>query len=154
VVSGIRFYIGCGVVMVGSLLLTIYINERPYFFSPEMTDPGVISRALDAYASVGNLLTTLDTGLIAGLGLLLTYRPKQRYATRDIWPAAVSALCVGLSLYWGYVCSQNVEWAIESAITTLDVDKIQWPRQLQFFTIVLGVFFFADFVRRDLTRAD
>jgi hypothetical protein len=71
-----------------------------------------------------------------------------------LWPAAISAVCVCVSLYWGYISSQNVEWAIETIGENLGLDQIQLPRQLQCFTMLLGVVFFADFVRRDLTRVD
>jgi hypothetical protein len=61
---------------------------------------------------------------------------------------------VCVSLYWAYVSSQNVEWAIENSVGTLDLDKIQMPRQLQCLAMLLGVVFFADFVRRDLTKVN
>jgi hypothetical protein len=60
---------------------------------------------------------------------------------------------VCLSLYWGYIASQNVEWATEISAGT-GLDQIQWPRELQAFTMLLAVIFFADFVRRDLTKVD
>jgi len=130
------------------------INSRP-FATAEGGDPAAaLSKALDTYAEMNNYLTTLATGMLAGLGLFLTSRPKQRYAARDFWPAAVSAFSVCVSLYWGYISSQNIEWAIENSVGSLDLDKMQWPRLLQCFTMLTGVIFFADFVRRDVTRVD
>lgn len=150
--SGI-FYVAL-IVLAGVMAqFTNYINEKPYFL-PSVTDPAALSKAQDAYAAVNNLLTTLSTGLLAALGLFLTSRPKKRYPSRDVWLAVTSAVCVCISLYWGYVSAQNVEWAIESSISTLDIAKIQWPRQLQFYAMVLGVFFFADFLRRDLSKVE
>ena len=131
--------------------LTYYIDNLPYSVPPP-DDPAALSKAQDAYASVGNLLTSLATGLLAALGLFLTSTPKHRTPERELWPASLSALCVGLSVYFGYVSSQNVGWAIEYSIPTLDLPKIQWPRELQVYAILLGVFFFADFVRRDWTQ--
>jgi uncharacterized membrane protein len=133
--------------------LTYFINSRPFVIA-QATDPTALSKAQDAYAAVNNLLITLATGLLAGLGLFVTSRGKRRYSLRQFWPAIVSAVCVCASLYWGYISSQNVEWAIESSIGTLDCAMIQMPRQLQFLSMALGVLFFADFVRRDLTRVD
>jgi hypothetical protein len=121
---------------------------------PPPDDAAALSKAEDAYAAVGNLLTTLATGLLAALGLFLTSAQKQRDLAGELWPAALSALCVCLSIYFGYISSQNVGWAIEYSIPTLDLPKIQWPRELQFYALLLGVFFFADFVRRDRTKVD
>jgi hypothetical protein len=133
--------------------LTQYIDNLPYSVAAP-DDPAALSKAQDAYASVGNLLTSLATGLLAALGLFLTSAPKQRNPARELWPATLSALCVCLSVYFGYISSQNVGWAIEYSIPTLDLPKIQWPRELQVYAILLGVFFFADFVRRDWTKGD
>jgi hypothetical protein len=147
------FYASVVVVAVSMWGLTYFINSRPFVIA-QATDPTALSKAQDAYAAVNNLLITLATGLLAGLGLFVTSRGKQRYSLRQFWPAIVSAVCVCSSLYWGYISSQNVEWAIESSIGTLDCAMIQMPRQMQFLSMALGVLFFADFVRRDLTRVD
>lgn len=151
-INGTVFYVGCIIVAVAMWGLTHYINLKPFVVAQGGDPAAALSKALDAYAAMNNLLTTLSTGLLAGLGLFLTSRPKQRYDARELWPAAISALCVCVSLYWGYISSQNVEWAIENSIGSLDLDKIQLPRQLQCFAMLLGVVFFADFVRRDVVK--
>jgi putative flippase GtrA len=152
IVSGL-FYAGL-IILAGVMWrYTGYINSKPYVITPP-NDPVALSKAQDAYASVNNLLTTLGTGLLAALGLFLTRGDKRRYTGPRIWLAVVSAVCVCVSLYWGYISSQNVEWAIETSIGSLEFDMFQVPRQLQFHTMLLGVFFFADFVRRDLTEAE
>jgi thiol:disulfide interchange protein len=149
----IGFYAGLIVLAVAVWLLTQYIDNKAYTIPPP-DDPAALSRAEDAYAAVGNLLTTLATGLLAALGLFLTGTPKRRDSGRELWPATLSAVCVCLSVYFGYISSQNVGWAIEYSIPTLDLPKIQWPRELQFYAILLGVFFFADFVRQDRTKVN
>ncbi len=152
IVSGL-FYAGMILLAAVMWKYTGYINSQPYAISPP-TDPAALSKAQDAYASVNNLLTTLGTGLLAALGLFLTRGDKHPYTGPRIWLAVISAVCVCVSLYWGYISSQNVEWAIETSIGSLEFDMFQVPRQLQFHTMLLGVFFFADFVRRDLTQAE
>lgn len=152
IVSGL-FYLGLIVLAAAMAQFTDYINGLPYIL-PLSSDPVALGKAQDAYAAVNNLLTTLATGLLAALGLFLTSRPKRHEPAREVWLAVISAVCVCISLYWGFISAQNVEWAIEGSIPTLEVPKIQWPRQLQFYSMVLGVFFFADFLRRDLTKAD
>ena len=147
------FYMVCMVVALSMWGLSSYINGLQYVLAPS-DDPAALSKAQDAYAAMNNLLTTLATGLLAAMGWFVTSKPDRRYSARTFWPAIVSALCVCISLYWGYISSQNVEWAIEHSIGAMDLEKIQLPRQLQFLTILLGVVFFADFVRRDLTKVD
>jgi hypothetical protein len=153
VIGNRGFYIGLVVLGIAVWLATEYIDNKAYILPPP-DDPAALSKAQDAYAAVGNLLTTLATGLLAALGLFLTSTPKQRNPARELWPATLSALCVCLSVYFGYVSSQNVGWAIEYSIPTLDLPKIQWPRELQVYAILFGVFFFADFVRRDWAKGD
>jgi len=152
VVSGV-FY--AGIVLLAAVMwkYTGYINSQPYIIAPP-SDPLALSKAQDAYASVNNLLTTLGTGLLAALGLFVTRGDKRRAIGPRIWLAVLSAVCVCVSLYWGYISSQNVEWAIETSIGSLELDMFQVPRQQQFHAMLLGVFFFADFVRRDLVQTD
>lgn len=152
IVSGL-FYAGMVLLAIVMWKYTGYINSKPYVIAPP-SDPAALSKAQDAYASVNNLLTTLGTGLLAALGLFLTRGDKRRHIGPRIWLAVLSAVCVSVSLYWGYISSQNVEWAIETSIGSLELDMFQVPRQQQFHSMLLGVFFFADFVRRDLVQTD
>jgi hypothetical protein len=148
------FYLACIVIAVAMSGITHYVNTRPFVVAQAPDQNTALSKSLDAYMAMNNLLTTLTTGLLAGLGLFLTGRPKKNYPVGDLWPAALCAVCACVSLYWGYVSSQNVEWAIETIGENLGLDQIQLPRQLQCFTMLLSVIFFADFVRRDLTKVD
>jgi hypothetical protein len=91
--------------------LASYINARPYVME-SVAHPAALRKPRMHSVAVNNLLITLATGLLAGLGLLLTSRPKESYAGR---------------------------W-----IQALDLDKIQWPRRLQFYTLLPGVSFFTD----------
>jgi hypothetical protein len=138
-------------------LLTHYVNTRPLPEEVSVWDPSsseAVSKAYDAYAAVNNLLITLATGLLAALGLFFTSSQKRRTITQSLWSASASALFVCVSLYWGYVSSQNVEWAIEYSVPTLGIPKLQWPRILQCSSILLGVFFFAVFLLRDFVKVD
>jgi hypothetical protein len=147
------FYVVCMLLGTTMWELTRYINALPYAAGPA-DDPAALSKAQDAYSAVTNLLITLASGLLAGLGFYLTHKSKQSYSRPQFWLAAVSALFGCVSLYWGYISSQNVQWAIENSIPTLGLEKIQLPRELQVIAILVGVFFFAEFVRRDLIQED
>ncbi|MGH9429930.1 MAG: hypothetical protein ACRD3T_00140 [Terriglobia bacterium] len=135
IVSG-GFYFGFLLLAIALTKFTIYINSLPY--APAVAgDPAALSRAQDAYAGVANLLTSLATGLLAALGWFLAKLPKQRYSARHLWPAIVGAFFALLSIYFGYVSSQNVEWAIEWSVPSLDIPKLMWFRYGQFSAIVL-----------------
>ncbi|MFY9728851.1 MAG: hypothetical protein WB579_25535 [Bryobacteraceae bacterium] len=132
--------------------VTTYVNDRPYPTAPE--SPPELDKAVDAYEGINNLLITLGTGLLGAMGFLLTSKPKQHYSLREMWPAILSAVCVGLSLYFGYVSYQNVEFVLLNSVGTLDTDLVQWPKAAHFYTLLAGVFFFADFMMQDLGKAD
>src|SRR5271165_4279785 len=91
------FYIACALLAIAMGELTHYINSLPYAVM-QAGDPGAsaLSKAQDSFVALNSLLTTLATGLLAGLGWFLTSGPK-RNTTRPIWPAAISALCVCVS---------------------------------------------------------
>ncbi len=150
-------FLVCFLVLIAVMwILTCHINSLPYFFEPideaSANHVAALSKAQDAYATLGNLLTTLATGLLASLGVFFT-RTKNDSA-RVLCPAVLSALLVCISVYFGYVSSQNIGWAIEFQIPTINVPKLQVPRQFQFFSLVAGVYFYAEFLRRDRTRVD
>jgi hypothetical protein len=151
--SDFAFYmVAIGLVIVLGKI-TIYLDTRPYV-APTATVPDALSKAQDAHANVGNLLTTLATGLFAAFGVYLTRTAKHRLSTGQLWRAALSVFFIFVSLYFGYMASQNLVWAIESSVGTLDLPKLQWPRWLQFYSLISSVFCFADFVRRDLSASD
>jgi hypothetical protein len=156
--NGFYFLVCFWVLVAVVWLLTDYINTRPYFFEPMDEAAGshaaALSKAQDAYAAVSNLLTTLATGLLASLGIFFTRMTNRRDLARVLWPAVLSALCVCLSVYFGYISSQNVGWAIEFQIPTMNVPKLQVPRQLQFFSLVAGVYLYAEFLRRNRSTVD
>jgi len=152
-VVSFTFYAGLALFAALVWEFTLFMNSRPYSLLP-VADPAVVSKALDSYGAVGSLLTTLATGLLAAMGWLFTSLPKIPSGARDHWPAAAAALCASLSLYFGYVSTQNVQWAIEASVPSLEVCQLQWPRQLQFLGLLLSFLFMADFVRRDWIGLD
>jgi hypothetical protein len=146
----VGFYIALFMIAIIVERLTAYINSAPYLAAP--IDPQTLSRALDSYAAIGNLLTTLATGLLAGMAWFFTNRPKQGYPAHELWPVAAGALCACLSIWFGYVGSQNLTFAIQHSIKA-GSSILQTPRIVQMVSLLFGVCFFADFLRRDLTAA-
>jgi hypothetical protein len=151
-IARLSFYIVC-IVLVGVMWqVTNYVNSRPYPTAPDSQPE--MDKAVDAYENINNLLITLGTGLLGAMGFLLTSKPREHYRLREMWPAVLSAVFVGLSLYFGYISYQNVEFVLLNSVGTLDIDLVQLPKTAHFYTLLLGVFFFADFVMQDLGKAD
>jgi hypothetical protein len=146
------FYIVCVLLIVAMWMVTNYVNARPYPTAPDSAPE--LDKAVDAYEGINNLLITLGTGLLGAMGFLLTTKPREHYRLREMWPAVLSAVCVGLSLYFGYVSYQNVEFVLLNSVGTLEIDLVQWPKAAHFYTLLAGVFFFADFVMQDLGKAE
>ncbi|MGB9459179.1 MAG: hypothetical protein ABSB23_07085 [Bryobacteraceae bacterium] len=151
-IARLGFYIVSILLIVAMWKVTTYVNTRPYPVAPD-SEPE-LDKAVDAYEGINNLLITLGTGLLGAMGFLLTTKPRQHYRLREMWPAVLSAVCVGLSLYFGYVSYQNVEFVLLNSVGTLDIDLVQWPKAAHFYTLLAGVFFFADFVMQDLGKGD
>ena len=84
----VRFYFGLLMLALLLGILTYYIDSKPDVLAP-VTDTAAWSKALDTYAATGNLLITLATGVLAGIGWFFTSKPKKQYSARDIWPAIV-----------------------------------------------------------------
>ncbi|HTB15386.1 MAG TPA: hypothetical protein VK752_27640 [Bryobacteraceae bacterium] len=155
VVFFLGFCAACVVILFAMRALTNYINGLPFTFTAWDPEAAAgLSKAFDAYSAVTNLFTTLGTGLLTAMGLFLTSNRKQRYDGGPLWLAFASALCVCVSIYWGYISSQNVEWAIEGGYPSLDIPKLQWPKRMQGCSILAGVFFFAIFLILDFTKED
>ena len=147
------FYIVSIAVAVVMWRSAVYVDSMTYIF-PILDNPAAnsagVERAMEAYQTSTNILVTLATGLIGGLGFLIANRSTERYALRIFWPAAVSALCACDSLYWGYLSEQDLEWAMEVQLPTLGVTILHVTRQIEAGSLLLGVVFFADFVRLNM----
>jgi hypothetical protein len=152
-----------GIVIIGAVVfwiaawkLATYINQYPYSFAPERTaveKKAAQSEALDSYKDIGNLLITLATGILAGIGWFLVNRPKRRCATFEFLMALAVMFFACLSIYCGYLGSQNLTFCIDQSLP-VGVAVLQMPRRFQLVGLLLSVFFFAIFLGWDLTEAE
>ncbi len=110
------------------------------------------SEQLDAFTGMNNLVTTLGTALLGAMGFLMVSGGKSRSSVRQMWAAFGSAVCVGLSLYFGYHAYQDVLFMLGNQTFDLDATQISWDRQLHFDVFLLGVVLFADFAFHELTQ--
>ncbi|HJX84921.1 MAG TPA: hypothetical protein VJ723_11300 [Candidatus Angelobacter sp.] len=105
--------------------------------------------AMKAYSDMSALLTTLGMTILGAVGFLLVNRKANRVP--HLWSALLGATCVGLSIYFGYVC--HLYLLASAASRTFDPYNLStiWPSRAQFYSLLVAVFFFADFAFHDLS---
>lgn len=121
------------------------------FSSSTTADPNQWQQmGLQAISEMNTLLTTLATALLGALGLLLSSGARNGPRPRHLWSAFISALLVGVSIYFGYVVHLHVLWMIK--YENFDPNSLMYilPSYSQFYTLLVAVFFFADFAVHDL----
>lgn len=106
--------------------------------------------AMKAYSDMSALLTTLGMTILGAVGFLLVNHGKSRRVPH-LWSALLGATCVGLSIYFGYVC--HLYLLASAASRTFDPYNMStiWPSRAQFYSLLVAVFFFADFAFHDLS---
>jgi len=111
-------------------------------------------RELDALLEMNRLITTLGTGLLAAIGFLLVNAHQTKRGSEAIWAACCSAICVGFSLFFGYVVYLGIISMLQNQYFDLDVGSILWARQAHFYSFLLGVVLFGDFAFHNLHVED
>jgi uncharacterized membrane protein YidH (DUF202 family) len=109
--------------------------------------------AVQAMTNANGLLTTLGTALLGAIGLLMV-RARESHKLRHMWAAFLAAISGGVSLYFGYVSHLNL-LAMISNETFNPYDPVYlFSSHTQFYTLLAGAFFFADFAFHDLGAED
>jgi hypothetical protein len=118
---------------------------------PKIPDPtGWQKLGIQADSDRTNLLTTLATGLLGGLGLLLFNRGSERPKPRYLWSAILSALGAGVSLFFGFVAHTFLAAMLDAEY--FDAHGSGRPIVVQFGALMGGAFFLAYFAFHDLTE--
>jgi hypothetical protein len=107
-------------------------------------------KELDALLEMNRLITTLGTGLLGAIGFLLINVRRANRGSVALWAACASAVCVGLSLFFGYVVYLGIIAMLQNQFFDLDIRPILWARQAHFYTFLLGVVLFGDFAFHNL----
>jgi MFS family permease len=110
-------------------------------------------KELDAFLEMNRLLTGLSTGLLGALSFILVNRGKDQRGSGQ-WAAYLSAVCVGLSLFFGYVVYLAIVNMLDYHYFQLFTWQIQWARQANFYTFFLGVVLFGDYAFHALHTED
>jgi len=139
--------------------------QQHYIGTPQWPADGIISssetdlssweaKGIEAASQMNSLLTTLGTAMLGAMGFLLINIHSAHHRPRHLWSALASAVCVGASIYFGYVGYMHVLGATASHRFNPYDQLIKWPSQAQFYMLLLAVFFFADFTFHELTRKE
>lgn len=111
-------------------------------------------RELSALLEMNRLITGLGTGLFAAIGFLLVNMRRANRGLEALWAACCSSICVGFSLFFGYVVYLGVISMLQNQYFDLNVGPILWARQAHFYTFLLAVVLFGDFAFRNLHVED
>jgi hypothetical protein len=115
-------------------------------FRPAISDlTSTQQSALNAYLTVTHLITTLTTGLLAGMGYILTNGVKINRSWATGWIAVGSALCAAFSLFCGYMSYQVLIGMLADQFFDLSQTSVKVYSTAQFFSFLLAVVAFGDF---------
>jgi hypothetical protein len=120
----------------------------PSSFIPELAltqlDP-IQKSELDAYQAMNGLITTLTTGLLAGMGYILTSGKKISRSRGTRWLALGSAAFAALSLFLGYFVYEVVIGMLDDQFFNLNMPLLLYPSFAHFFTFLFAVVLFGEF---------
>ena len=101
--------------------------------------------SVQAMAQTNGLLTTLGTALLGAVGLLISNKAADCSRPRHLWAAFLAIACGALSLFFGYTNHSNLLYMIEfKNINPYDPGYL-YSSHAQFYTLLAGAFFAADF---------
>jgi hypothetical protein len=98
------------------------------------------------------LLTTLATALLGALGLIMGNKVSAGSKLRHMWAAFLAAIGGVLSLYFGYVSHLNLLAMIGNEYFNSYDPLYLFFSHAQFYSLLAGTFFFADFAVHDFNQ--
>jgi hypothetical protein len=147
----LRFF--CIAVVTGVIVWGVqeymYFQGRAYIEERLDALSALQDKQLSAFLEMNRLLTTLGTTLLGATGFLLNTR--RRGAEPHMWLGLASALCIGLSIYFGYEAYEDILWMLEGRFFDLSNPEIHWTHAAEFYTFLLGAIFFCAFVTHRFT---
>lgn len=100
--------------------------------------------AVKVMTDLNSVLTTLGTALLGAVGWLVV-QERRRSGTRHQWSAFLAVLAGGISLYFGYVSHLNLLWLINNQNLNTYQLVYLFSSRFQFYSLLAGAFFFADY---------
>jgi hypothetical protein len=164
-IAGFGYYIVVALVGFGVWKIQGFMTSLSQSQTIQQSEDGVIGQALtqldnvqerqlDAYLEVNRLLTTFGTTLLGALGFLLIGQKRAIEWKRHRWAALAGALCVVISIFFGYVAYLFILSMLRDGIFDLTSSNPHWAQQAHFYTFLAGVVFLGDFVFHNLTNEE
>lgn len=110
----------------------------------------VQTKQFDAYLELNRLLTTLGTTLL-GAVFFLMFNSKFVWKRRT-WAAILGTLSISVSIFFSYVAYLFFIASLGDGAVDVTVSLPHWAQQAHFYTFLLGVVFFADFIFHNLPQ--
>jgi hypothetical protein len=109
-----------------------------------LTDKDAAAAQLNALYNMDNLITTLATALLGGLGYFLANRGMKKHLQAEMRLVVAIAGCAALSLFLGYVLYLGLLDMSGKEVCVPGVLGIAWVRGTQFYSFLLAVVLFGD----------
>ena len=106
--------------------------------------------SVEAMSESNRLLTTLGTAMLGALGFVLGGKMTGGSRGRHMWAGFLAATGGGLSLYFGFMSHLNLVAMINNDTFTPYNSVYQFSSHAQFYTLIAGAIFFADFAVHQL----
>lgn len=135
-------------VYLGFLALILVTSKLQFQLPPNAIAPAASSspsKEIDIYLQMNSLLISLCTGLLGATGFLLTNGRKSPHWSRAKWFAFASALCVALSIIFGYRAYVAILGMLSEGIWYPYNSILTGNRDAQFIAFLLAVLLFGDF---------
>lgn len=110
----------------------------------------VQAKQLDAYLELNRLLTTLGTTLL-GAVFFLMFNSKFVWKCRA-WAAILGTLSISVSIFFSYIAYLFFIASLGDGTPDVTGSLPHWAQQAHFYTFLLGVVFFADFIFHNLPQ--
>ena len=111
----------------------------------------VQAKQLDAYLELNRLLTTLGTTLLGAIFFLM-FNNSRFVWKRRTWAAILGTLSICVSIFFSYVAYLFFIASLGDGDTDMTRSLPHWAQQAHFYTFLLGVVFFADFIFHNLPQ--
>jgi hypothetical protein len=149
----LAFYVAFGVLVATVWEVQRHMNAAAFppnsVISSESNVTDWQRMSVSAVSETSRLLTTLATALLGGIGLLLGNRDQHRPKPRHLWSALLAAMAAGVSLYFGFVIHSYLVGMF--SYETFSAYVLKYPAYCQFYALLGGAFFLADFAFHDLS---
>lgn len=141
----------CAFYLLAALLVTALwqnvTNFQPKnWFQPTTASLSSFQKSeVSAYLGMNHLITTLTTGVLAGMGYILTSGAKVNRSSGTKWLALGTALCAAVSLFLGFLAYEVLMGQMDDGYIDLNLPLFYLPSLAHFFSFLLAVVLFGDF---------